>query len=322
MKNLRILVLGSGVSGLTTAMTILQSTDHEVTIWSRESDGVFPSNSSDAFALWLPLREKSDQRVEGWANYSLKVFKAIAQIPDSGVTMMPIVLLQGTTDKPWFASEYSMARKAEAGEIADVYPAGWVLDTAPVIDPSGYLPWLRHNVAREGGVFVKKEIENLESFPKDFDVVINCTGLGSSSLTKDSSLRPARLQVVTIKNEIGFNRAIVDEEGPNKPAYVVPHGKFIKLGTVYDEDNQSNEADDEATRDIIKRCANMVPELKLDAKNVISAKRILCGMRDQVRMEPVQLADGRTLIHNYGHHRTGYITSHGIAKEIARLFGG
>lgn len=322
MKNLRILVLGSGVSGLTTAMTILQSTDHEVTIWSREADGEFPSNSHDAFALWLPLREKADQRVEGWANYSLKVFKALAEVPNSGVSMLPIYMLAGTDEKPWFANEYAMVRRAEADEYADEYAAAWVLDKAPVIDPAGYLPWLRYNVAREGGKFEKKKIENLVDFPKEFDLVINCTGLGTLELSTDSELRPARLQVITIKNKTKFDRAFVDEEGPNKPAYVVPHGKFIKLGTVYDEDNQSVEVDEKSTRDILERCSRMVPELNVTADDIVSARRILCPMRNQVRMEPVQLKDGRTLIHNYGHHRTGYITSHGIAKEIARLFGG
>lgn len=322
MKNLRILVLGSGVSGLTTAMTILQSTDHEVTLWSRESDGEFPSNSSDAFALWLPLREKADQRLEGWANYSLKVFKALAEIPDSGISLKPVVIFSDSKEKPWFAKEYAVARQAQAAELTEGYEGAWVLDPAPIIDPSGYLPWLRFNVAREGGKFVKKNIDSLDSFPSEFDVIINCTGLGSASLLKDSSLRPGRLQVVTVKNTIGLDRAYVDEVGPNKPAYVVPHGKFLKLGTVYDEDNQSTEVDEASTKDILTRCSSMVPELNFSLDDVVSVKRILCGMRDLVRMEPTQLADGRTLIHNYGHHRTGYITSHGIAKEIARLFGG
>lgn len=322
MKNLKILVLGSGVSGLTTAMNILQSTDHEVTIWSREPTGEFPSNSSDAFALWLPMSDDNDQRIRPWAEHSLKVFKTLAKIPDSGVTLMPIHLLKATEEKPWFVDQYDFVRAAEAEEFSSDYSTAWVLDSTPVIDPADYLFWLRYNVENEGGVIVKKEVDNLEDFPEEFDLIINCTGLGAISLTNDKKLRAARLQVVTVKNEDGFARAVIDEEGPNKPAYVVPHGKHLKLGTVYDEDNDSTEVDDAQTEDILERCSNMVPELKLSIDDVVSVKRILCGLRPQVRMEPVQLADGRTLIHNYGHHRTGYIISHGIGREIAKLFGG
>lgn len=176
MYSLNILVLGSGVSGLTTAMTILQSTDHKVTVWSREKDGQFPANSSEAFALWLPQREKSDPRMEGWANYSLKVFKALADIPDSGVKMAPVMILKADSEKPWYHNQYAFARKAEATEFASDYDSAWVLDKAPVIDPSYYLPWLQMNLSKLGGVFVKRNIENLTEFPKEFDVIINCTG--------------------------------------------------------------------------------------------------------------------------------------------------
>lgn len=322
MNSLNILVLGSGVSGLTTAMTILQSTDHKVTVWSREKDGQFPANSSEAFALWLPQRDSTDPRVEGWSNYSLKVFKALAQIPDSGVTMTPVTVLKADSEKPWYHNEYEFARKAETDEFADEYDSAWVLDTVPVIDPSYYLPWLQLNVANEGGVFVEKEIENLTEFPDEFDLIINCTGLGSVSLASDKRLKSARLQVVTVKNEDKFARAIVDEEGHNKPAYVVPQGEYLKLGTVYEADSSDSEVDDSQTADILDRCSKLVPGLSFSEDDVVEAKVFHCPVRDQVRMEPVALPDKRTLIHNYGHHRVGYITSHGIAKEIAKLLGG
>lgn len=130
------------------------------------------------------------------------------------------------------------------------------------------------------------------------------------------------MQVVTVKNKKKFKTAIVDEEGHNKPAYVVPHGEYLKLGTVYEENASGTEVDDSQTADILNRCSQLAPGLTFSEDDVVDVKVFECPVRNQVRMEPVELSDKRTLIHNYGHHRTGYVTSHGIAKEIAKLLGG
>lgn len=321
MSNMNILVLGSGVSGLTTAMSILQSTDHKVTVWTRQKDGEFSVNSSEAFGIWLPQRDVRDPRMETWADQSLKVFKKLAEIPDSGVSLAPVQILSPDTDKPWFANELPTV-PAEADQFSDEYGSAWIIEDAPVIDPSMYLPWLEMNVVREGGEMVTKSIQNLTDLPDEFDLIINCTGLGSIELVQDKKLRPVRLQVVTVKNESKFNRVVVDETGPNKPAYIVPQGEHLRLGTVCEEDADSTEVNDADTKDILERCSRLVPDLTFSADDVVDVKSFLCPVRDRVRMEPQELSNNRTLIHNYGHHKTGYITSHGIAKEIAKLIGG
>ena len=320
MSKMNILVLGSGVSGLTTAMTILQSSDHQVTIWTPQKEGEFSLNSSEAFGIWLPQRDKRDQRMETWAKYSLKVFTKLAEIPDSGVSMMPVQMLFQGTDKPWFASDLKTAQ-AEAEQFTRDYGSSWIIERAPVIDPSMYLAWLEMNVVRDGAHFVTKTAENLTDFPDEFDLIINCTGLGSIGLAGDSSLRPARLQVLTVKNKTKFNRVVVDEEGPNQPAYIVPQGNTLRLGTVYEENVDSTSISDTDTDDILARCSRMVPGLKFTRDDVVKVHTFLCPVRDQVRMEPVGLSKKRSLIHNYGHHKTGYITSHGIARDIANLIG-
>ena len=43
--------------------------------------------------------------------------------------------------------------------------------------------------------------------------------------------------------------------------------------------------------------------------------------RPRPRVEKTTLADGRCLVHNYGHGSTGYITAHGVAAEICGYFG-
>src|SRR5262249_12661725 len=125
-----------------------------------------------------------------------------------------------------------------------------------------------------------------------------------------------RVQVVTVKGN-GFNRVVIDDEGPNQRACIVPHGNYIKLGAVFDMNGESLEVDNDLVADIIKRCNAMAPDLKVSAADVLSVVRALRPERSMVRVEKATLADGRVLIHNYGHDGMGYILSHGIAAEIA-----
>jgi D-amino-acid oxidase len=41
--------------------------------------------------------------------------------------------------------------------------------------------------------------------------------------------------------------------------------------------------------------------------------------RSEVRLEATTLADGRPLVHNYGHGGSGFTLSWGCADEVARL---
>lgn len=314
MNSKSVLILGAGVSGLTTAMKLLKS-GYGVTICSREPEGKLPSTSLNAYAMWVPVRLDADHRVERWANESLSEFVNIARDPGSGVVLRPIFVLKTHKEEPWYAGSVSGFRHASPGEISHQYEDAHVLDAAPVIDPSRYLPWLRNQVLALGGRFLRQEVDQLEACPSDKCIIVNCTGLGARRLARDPLLHPERMQVVTIRAN-GFDRVVIDDEGPNRRACIVPHRDYIKLGAVFDGERETLEVDELATGDILERCCRMVPGFKANPADVLSVNCALRPERATIRVECEKLSDGRMVIHNYGHDGMGYIVSHGIAQEI------
>jgi D-amino-acid oxidase len=317
MKSQNVLILGSGVSGLTTALKLLQS-GHNVTIMSKEQSETTPHTSLNAYAMWVPVRIDSDERIERWANESFREFASLSHNPATGVVMRQIFVLRQQRDEPWYAGSCAVFRHAREGEISAQYGDAHVLDTAPVIDPSTFNRWLREQVLAAGGTFVQREVGELIDCPAEFPIVINCTGLGARRLAGDPGLFPERVQVVTVKAN-GFNRVVIDDDGPNKRACIVPHADYIKLGALFDGANESLDVDDNAIDDIIARCCAMAPDLKVARADVISTVRALRPERSSPRVESDTLKDGRTVVHNYGHDGMGYILSLGIAAEITRL---
>jgi D-amino-acid oxidase len=314
MNSKSVLILGAGVSGLTTALKLLQS-GYGVTVCSREPEGTLPSTSLNAYAMWVPVRLDADHRVERWANESLSEFVNIARDPDSGVILRPVFVLKTRQEEPWYAASVPGFRHARRGEISGQYQDAHVLDAAPVIEPSRYLLWLRSSVVALGGRFLKREVDDLGACPGEQSIIVNCTGLGARRLARDPQLRPERVQVVTIRTN-GFDRVVIDDEGPNKRACIVPHRDYIKVGAVFDGERETLEVDELATRDILQRCCRMVPGFKADVSDVLSVNRALRPERHAIRVEIERMADGRAIIHNYGHDGMGYIVSHGIAREI------
>ena len=63
MTKQHVLVIGAGVSGLTTALALLQA-GHKVTIRSKEYGGQYAHTSMSAYAMWVPMKMDADPRIE------------------------------------------------------------------------------------------------------------------------------------------------------------------------------------------------------------------------------------------------------------------
>lgn len=314
MDKKKVLVIGSGVSGLSTAKRLLES-GYAVTIWSKEAPGEFPHTSLNAYAMWVPVRVDSDPRIEKWTNGTLQALNALAEVKESGVVLRPIFQLKTAACEPWFAGSYAHFRHAKPNELTADYMDAHVLEKAPVVDPTTYLPWLRRQVELLGGTFQQREVTELARLPADFSVVVNASGLGSRQLTADKTLYAERVQVLTLKNR-GFDRVVIDDEGPNKRACIVPHANHIKLGAIFDSSGESTEADEDMIEEIMARCNRMAPDLGASPCDLLSATRALRPERPLPRVEKNLSEDGRLLIHNYGHDGMGYLLSWGIADDI------
>ncbi|WP_434976526.1 NAD(P)/FAD-dependent oxidoreductase [Streptomyces puniciscabiei] len=299
-----MIVVGSGIAGLTTAVVLAES-GRRVRVWAREP--AERTTSAVAGGLWWPYRIEPEPLVGAWALASLAVYEELADRPDeTGVRLVDGVHRGTRLDElgTW-AGGVAGLRAAADGLAARL----------PVIDMPVHLAWLRERLAQAGGAIEAREVTDLASVPAQ--VVVNCTGLGARSLVPDPAVRPVRGQLVVVANprittwftSVGHSAAA--------STYVIPQPGGLLLGGTAEEDDWSLEPDPATAAAIVARCAAIRPEI---AQARVLAHRVgLRPARHAVRLERQPLPGGRALVHNYGHGGAGVTVAWGCAREAAGL---
>lgn len=108
------------------------------------------------------------------------------------------------------------------------YVDGWYLD-AVMINTGMAMEYLMKMYKSMGGKVAQRELHSLNEGLTNFDVVINCTGLGARTLVQDPKVYPMRGQILRIKHN-GWKTAVFEEEGPNAMMYVIPRQDDIIIG--------------------------------------------------------------------------------------------
>jgi D-amino-acid oxidase len=277
-----------------------------------------------AAAVWYPYKAYPQDKVNAWGASTYAIFRdlAAADSPlDHGIVMSEIleVLPEQTPDPWWVETVRESFRHAGPDELPPGYQDGYVF-TAPVIDMSIYLPYLQHRFTAAGGRIMERSATNLDEAFAQCPVVVNCAGLGARELVGDTLLYAALGQVVRIRSQSGIRRAVLDDYGPNKVAYIVPRVHDIVLGGIDEDRNEDTQPDPEATASILRRCANLLPELSSLPEEDILA--VVCGLRParpSVRLERENVRPGNWVVHNYGHGGAGVTLSWGCAAEVVEL---
>lgn len=188
-----VIVVGGGVVGLTTAVTLAES-GLRVRIWAREPGE--RTTSAVAGGLWWPYRIEPEELVGGWTLDSLSVYEELAGRPDAtGVRMVEGVHGETSLDGlgPW-ASRVAGPRVATAEE----YPGVGLWARLPLIDMPVHLRWLRARFLAAGGAVEERTVTDLAAV--EAPVVVNRTGIGARELVPDPSVRPVRGQLVVVEN--------------------------------------------------------------------------------------------------------------------------
>lgn len=327
-------MIGSGVAGLTAALE-LAARGERIVIYADRAAA--PPASLVAPALFTPYpppaaSDPGDARFRRWTEHAYSALARIAAEhgPGSGIRMGELreYFYEPPTRRPWLDALLSTS------PIRPV-PAPFVESTSslrPHIDMLRYMPWLEQRARSAGVRFIERRITKLdEVFALGHSTVINCAGVGARSLAADPLVRPMHGQVVHVPNTIGLTYSLHDDAaGPDgKVAYIFVFDDRLVLGGTFDEGRDDHRTDRAAIDGVIERCRNL---LRLDghprwSEIARSELRVLAAVRptrgagsdfEQTRVEREELAGG-TVIHCYGHGRSGATVSWATAAEAAAL---
>lgn len=307
-----ILVLGAGVSGLSCGILLLKK-GYKVTIWAKDLPPNTTSNKAAAF--WYPYLSNPQDKVTKWAKFTLEyVKKEFLNNPETGCIIRTATEIFDTRvgEPGWKgAAEY---RRPTQDELPKGYIDGYQVE-AVMTDTTFYMDYLVEVFKNLGGELIQKNVNNIDEALAIFNIVVNCTGLGSKELFNDNSLFPVRGQVVKVKPN-GFTQVIADDAAHNNLAYIIPRINDIVLGGTAQVNDDNLEVNLEDTKEILRKVAEIAPEFK--EVEIIEESVGLRPGRPEIRLEAEKFGD-KTVIHNYGHGGSGFTLSWGCAQEVVTL---
>ncbi|HRI20752.1 MAG TPA: FAD-dependent oxidoreductase [Panacibacter sp.] len=308
-----IAIVGAGISGMSTAYLLMQN-GYNITIYAKAFSPNITSNKAAAF--WFPYHIRNDQRGVQWCNTSYEYYKSFATMPGTGISMQHLikVLRENVEDEEpiWidFMPEGSLRIMAET-ELQQGIAKGYDI-TVPLIETQIFLPYIEGLLKQNGVTFIQKEISDLNELARDYDIVINCSALGSRKLCGDDALIPVRGQVALLSPKNGLNLFIDNE----KPMYVVPRKDAIIIGGTYEENVETDTTEPQTIERLLNNVYAVFPELK--EQEVIGSWAGLRPYRPEIRLEREA---GNNIIHNYGHGGSGFTLSFGCAETVSLLAG-
>jgi D-amino-acid oxidase len=301
-----ITVVGAGVVGLSTALT-LEEHGHDVRVVTDATGDA--TTSAVAGACWFPYRAGPPERVAAWAAETRAWLDGIADDPDAGVDRVTGFEITGedpAAPAPWWAANIEVTR-APAPVIGA--PLAWRFSSL-CMEPARFLTWLTRRLRAP---IERRPVADLASEPGD--VVVNCTGLAGGPLTGDAAMIPLLGQVViTELGAVDRSITVTDERDPDALFYMIPRRDELVLGgcSIAWPPGTPPEVDPGLTIRILGHARAL-------GLAIGGVKRVRVGLRPY-RAE-VRLERAGRIIHNYGHGGAGYTLSRGCAEAVARLVG-
>ncbi|KAJ5273991.1 hypothetical protein N7478_009116 [Penicillium angulare] len=347
----KIVVLGAGVSGLTTAYLLSKDPANKLTILAKYMPGDYDIEYASpwAGADYLPFgKEGSNQRE--WERASWPALREIAEkFPEAGLYFRNCLIYKRKKDQgpaargeisksvqspPWFADLMPdfkvISSDQSAPEIDSVQSF-----TSICINTAIYLPWLVGQCVKNGVIFNRasfhhiSEAANAHHSGQNADVIVNCTGLSSKFLNgvRDDNLYPDRGQIVIVRNDPGFIVSVSEaESGRNEVSYIIPRacGGGTIIGGSHHQHDWNPLPDPNLANRIMKRAIAICPQLVKKGQGIegLDIVRHGVGLRPMrnggPRVEKDQV-EGVSVVHNYGHGGFGYQASFGCAVTAVSL---
>ena len=229
---MRVIVLGAGAVGLTTAIRLLEAGCDVRVVTAAPIEA---TTSYLTAGIWFPTHVGPPGLVAGWGRRTFEVLAAQARDSVPGVVMREsLALYRQPPGRPDWTASVGPVRDATAAELPPGYRYG-LRFAVPQAEMPIYQPWLVQQVTERGGDIVTQHVNDLaELAGPGVDAVVDCPGLGARELVGDLSVYPVRGQIVRVKNP-GLVMSVRDEFHPAGRAYVHPRSRDCILGGTLDE---------------------------------------------------------------------------------------
>nr|XP_061798924.1 D-aspartate oxidase-like [Nerophis lumbriciformis] len=325
MREAKVAVVGAGVVGFSTAVRIAEMLPRcSITLLA---DKFSPDTTSDGAAGILIVEPFPDiplERQRCWFRDSFEHLLDIAlsqDAADAGVLLSSgyTIFTEPPVDKrPYWWDIVLGFRYLSDRELRRFpgYTFGQAFTTIKC-ECASYLPWLHKRFTQAGGKVEQKKLSSLDELRTDYDVIVNCSGLGSEDLAGDADVYPVRGQVVKVDAPWlqHFIRADAGEW------YVYPGSRYVTLGGTKQARDRRLDSDPGDAEAILEHCARLEPSLRQG--KVLGHWVGLRPYRRNPRVEKMPpLADGRhgaLVVHNYGHGSYGISLAWGTAVEAVEL---
>ncbi|KAF9363220.1 hypothetical protein BGX34_004626 [Mortierella sp. NVP85] len=344
-------ILGAGVSGLSTALALLEKGNYSVKVIATHlpEDLHVDYTSPWAGAHWRSYADIADLAQQDAATYQRFAYLADNE-PRAG-----IMYLSGhdywevkpkNFEDPWFKRLLKNYRYLAKEELPPGIEFGITYTTVSMNAPK-YLRFLEEQVLALGGTLERATVPSLKALAQiphhnnqghsKADIIINCSGLGSRNLggVHDHQMFPTRGQIVIVKvpDEIWPKAKQFTMEryaegsamGTGTITYVIPrdNGEII-LGGTMEHWSYQEAVSEETTKAIIQRVMGTRPDLFSKATVLRSCVGLRPNRRGGVRVsaaiEQLDWNEGwdpavLVVAHNYGHAGFGYQASIGCANK-------
>lgn len=303
------LVIGAGISGLTTAITLAE-VGRRVRIWSAAPTA--ETTSTLASAMVGPNFAPPGDRLRDWQRETVTRLTASPSTP--GVAIRDgLLVARPAGPPPPYADEAPGFRPADPEEMPAGYGTGfWV--RLPLVDMPVYLDHLVDRFGAAGGEIQLRTVDTLAEAVAACPRVVNCTGLAARTLAPDPAVHPVRGPKIIVENP-GLDSFFM--EAPVGPVFFsyFPHGDHIVLGGMRAHSDDTTPDPAEAA-EITRRVAEIEP--RLAGARILEHRVGLRPGRDQPRVEAERSGDA-VVVHNYGHDGSGVMLSWGCARDAAAL---
>ncbi|KAF1758934.1 hypothetical protein GCK72_015394 [Caenorhabditis remanei] len=309
----KIVVLGAGINGISTALAIQESIPKcQVTVIS---DRFSPNTTSDVAAGLIEpyLCDDDVDRIIKWTRATILRIQEYMTGGHPGAEEQSGYCLSSVKSIPKWLEVMKNVHILSEEEMKEVakrpeHKFGFFYTTW-YLEPTAYIKWETEQFLKNGGQFLQQKINKIDDVSKmGYDVIVNCTGLGSREMVGDKEVYPTRGQVLRVECP-RVKHFLIDDE-----YYALLNENTITLGGTKDRNQWNTTINPILSQKIFEENCRNIPSLR--SARILSAHVDLRPTRGTVRLEAEP--NGK-VIHNYGHGGSGITLHWGCAMECVNL---